>query len=71
MIGQSHLCPDDAVASVEVLGVHVHGAALAPDAAGLAAGQLGQHAQDRDTHHVGEAVGPGEGKRVRKVMKED
>ena len=53
----SHLSADYAVAAVEVAGIHVHGAALSPDTARLAAGQLGQHPEHRHTHHVGEPVG--------------
>ena len=53
------LSSHDAVAAVEVVGVHVHGAAFSPHTATLPTGQLGQNAQDRHTHNMGETVGPG------------
>merc|ERR1719232_2397069 len=56
--GLGHLGPHNTVASVEVLGVHVHAAALSPHTAGLAASQLSQDSEDGDAHDVGEAVSP-------------
>ena len=53
---ERHLGAHDAIAAVEVLAVHVHGAALAVGAAALAARQLGEHAKQRHAHHVRPAV---------------
>merc|ERR1719232_1376315 len=55
---KGHLGPHNTVASVEVLGVHVHAAALSPHTAGLAASQLSQNPKDGNAHDVGEAVSP-------------
>ena len=54
---QWHLSAYNTVAAIEVLGVHVHRAAFASDAAALLAGQLGQDTKNGHTHDIGEAVG--------------
>lgn len=52
MGSEANLRAYNPVPSVEVTSVEVHGAALAARAAGAAAGQLGQHAHEADTHEV-------------------
>lgn len=52
----TYLSPDNAVATVKVSSVQMHGAAFAPRTSTPAACQLGQHSQDTDAHEMSPAM---------------